>query len=150
MKIFKKLTVLFFIALYSSLNASAQHPTQEIIEKFFSIYSKDPIKATEYAFSTNKWFEQNQESVDDLKSKLKEQIDQLGDYYGFEFLSQTKVGSSIRMINYIVKYDRQPIRFTFLFYNPNKKWQLNNFSFDDNIDEELSEALKLYRLKEIL
>jgi hypothetical protein len=49
-----------------------------------------------------------------------------------------------------VKYDRQPIRFNFLFYSPNGQWQLQNFSFDDGIDEELKEAAKIYKLKENL
>ena len=37
-----------------------------------------------------------------------------------------------------------------LFYKPSKEWRLLNFSYDDTLDEELTEASKAYRLKENL
>lgn len=68
--------------------------------------------------------------------------------YGFELLSDKSAGQSVRMITYIVKYDREPIRFSFLLYKAKDKWQVNNLSFDEDIDNDLSEATKAYRLKE--
>jgi hypothetical protein len=50
----------------------------------------------------------------------------------------------------MVRYDRQPVRFSILFYKPNNQWGLQNFSYDDNLDEELKESSKAYRLKENL
>jgi hypothetical protein len=38
----------------------------------------------------------------------------------------------------------------FLFYKPDNSWRLQNFSYDDNLDTELEEANKAYRLKENL
>jgi hypothetical protein len=52
------------------------------------------------------------------------------------------------MITYIVKYDREPLRFTFFFYKPKDVWRVSNFSYDENISDELEEAAKVYRLKE--
>lgn len=34
------------------------------------------------------------------------------------------------------------------FYKANDTWRVNNFSFDESIDDELGEAAKIYRLKE--
>ncbi len=125
-----------------------QTTEKEITDKFFSIYQKDPIKAVEYAFSTNKWFDRNQDGVANLKSNLKNLIDLCGDYYGYELLSQKTAGQSITTITFIVKYDREPIRFTFNFYKANDTWRVNNFSYDEDIDNDLEEATKAYRLKE--
>jgi len=125
-----------------------QSTTTEITEKFFSIYTKDAIKAVDYAFSTNKWFDRQQDGVANLKNKLKTTIDLCGEYYGYELLSEKTAGPSIKVITYIVKYDREPIRFTFFMYKVKGIWRVNNFSYDEDIDKELEEAAKAYRLQE--
>jgi hypothetical protein len=47
-----------FIAIGMALifqPAKCQTTPKEITDKFFGLYSTDPIKALEYGFSTNKW-----------------------------------------------------------------------------------------------
>lgn len=48
----------------------------------------------------------------------------------------------------LVKYDRQPLRFSFTFYKAKDVWQLYNFEYIDRLIEELDESSKVYRLKE--
>lgn len=50
----------------------------------------------------------------------------------------------------MIKYDRQPVRFQFIFYKPSDKWQLQDFRYDDDLDTELIEAANAYRLMENL
>jgi len=88
--------------------------------------------------------------VENIKAQLKSTINLLGKYHGFEKIGVASVGKDLRLNTYLIKYERQPIRFSILVYRPDEIWQLQNFSFDDNIDEELIEALKAYRLKENL
>ena len=147
-KQFLRLTFIGLFSLTFITKSFAQTTTKEITDKFFALYAKEPIKAVEYAFSTNKWFDRKQDGVANLKNKLKSIIDITGDYYGYELLSEKTAGQSITMVTYIVKYDRQPFRFTFFFYKVKDTWRVNNFSFDDDIDKDLEEATKAYRLKE--
>jgi hypothetical protein len=147
-KQFLRLTFIGLISLTFIAKSFGQTTTKEIADKFFALYAKEPIKAVEYAFSTNKWFDRQQDGITNLKNKLKNAIDISGDYCGFELLSEKTAGQSITMTTYIVKYDRQPFRFTFLFYKAKDTWRVNNFSFDDDIDKDLEEATKAYRLKE--
>jgi len=46
----------------------------------------------------------------------------------------------------LLRYDRQPIRFTFEFYKPDKEWVLFAISFDATLDDEVEEAAKVYNL----
>jgi hypothetical protein len=50
------------------------------------------------------------------------------------------------LYSYLVKYDRQPLRFIFKFYKPNDKWVLYSYALDDSLDDEIQEAAKLYYL----
>lgn len=134
--------------LFAGSTLFAQTTYKEITDKFFSIYSKDPIKAVDYAFSTNKWFDRKEDATTNLKNKLKNLIDLCGEYYGYEELTQKSAGTSLLIVTFIIKYEREPLRFTFLLYKAKDIWRVNNFSFDEDIDTELEEAAKAYRLKE--
>ncbi len=147
-KLSSKLALLGFIFVLILYKSIGQTTTKEITDKFFSLYSTDPQKAVEYGFSTDKWFDKKQDGVSNLKNKLKDLVELVGEYEGYELLSEKTAGSNIKMITYIVRYEREPIRFTFLFYKPKDKWQINNLSFDEDIDKDLEEATKAYRLRE--
>jgi hypothetical protein len=144
----QKLTFIGLAFMLFLSKSFGQTTTKEITDKFFAIYLKDPTKAVDYGFSTNKWLDRKQDEVANLKSKLKNLIDLCGDYYGYELLSEKTAGQNIKMVTYIVRYDREPIRFTFFFYKPKDTWRLNNFSYDEDMDKDLEEATKAYRLKE--
>lgn len=48
--------------------------------------------------------------------------------------------------SYLLRYDRQLIRFTFQFYKPDKEWMLYSLSFDVTLDDEVEEAAKMFYL----
>jgi hypothetical protein len=75
-------------------------------------------------------------------------VDQLGEYYGYELITEKRAGESYIIKSFLAKYERQPLRFNFVLYKPNTKWVLQNLSFDVDVDEELSDAAKFDRLKE--
>jgi len=71
----------------------------------------------------------------------------LGKYHGFEKIVRKELGESLVLESYLVKYDRQPLRFTFKFYKPNDKWILFNFQYDEDVDEELSESASVFYIE---
>ena len=146
-----KLTLILLIAItFSTLtNVTAQNTIEEITNEFFKKYSKSPKKAVDYVFGTNSWIlERNKDGIENVQNQLHNAIELVGKYYGHEKITEKSIGKSYKLVSYMIKYDRQPIRFTFVFYRPQEKWQLQNFQFDDNLDDELEEAGKVYRLKE--
>ena len=71
----------------------------------------------------------------------------MGKYYGKELITTKKFAESFELYSYMIKYDRQPLRFIFKFYKSNNKWVLYSFALDDSLDTEIQEAAKLYNLQ---
>ena len=136
------LTSLVLISL-STLQAQTKNENENITADFFKTYEKDPIGAYEKLFAGNKWMQKS--TLEGVKIKLQEYIDQLGTYHGYESLSTTTAGKSYMLKSFLVKYERQPSRFTFILYKPEGKWQIQNFSYDNNLDDELEAAAKMDR-----
>lgn len=144
-----QILTLVMLLIASNMVLKAQTTTEEITDEFFRKYEKSPMKAVDYAFETNQWMvERNKDGIDNVKTQLTSSLGLVGDYYGYEKITEKSVGDSFKLVSYMVKYDRQPVRFTFVFYKPKDKWQIQNFQYDDNLDDELEEAGKVYRLKE--
>lgn len=143
-----KLLILVFFALSPTHLLNAQTTTEEITDRFFETYKNSPLEAVDYIFNTNKWMERNQDAIQNVKTQLTSFLGLVGDLYGHERITEKNIGESYKLVSYMVKYDRQPIRFTFIFYKPKDKWQVQNFKFDDSLDSELEESAKAYRLQE--
>ena len=56
-----------------------------------------------------------------------------GKTVGSEFISEKMVGKSLLQIVHIQKFEKHIMRWRFIFYNPQGKWVLNTFNFDDKI-----------------
>ncbi len=145
----KKNILIIALVTISCLTCIAQAQTPEDITKtFFIKYEKDNMEALSYLFKSNKWMMESKDQIDNLKNKLNETVQLLGEYYGYEHIRSTSIGDNYKLFTYLVKYDRQPLRFSILLYKPNNEWRLQNFSFDDDLDTELEEASRAYRLEE--
>ncbi|MDW3645492.1 MAG: hypothetical protein R8P61_00340 [Bacteroidia bacterium] len=133
-------TVISLLLIFYTSSLSAQNTTRDITDKFFQLYTEDPGKAIDYGFSTNKWvMEKNMAAVENVRLKLLNLINLIGDYRGYEMVNEKTIGESLKLQSYMMKYDRQPIRFTFIFYRPSDSWVVQNFQYDANLTDELEE-----------
>lgn len=97
-----------------------------------------PDKGIDYIFNSNKWIaDENEKAIDHVKTELNKLVELVGEYYGYEEISTKNVGESYKIISYLIKYDRQPLRFIIEFYKANDQWQVQNFKYDDQITELL-------------
>ena len=141
----KNLLLLGFFFL--SMSIFAQQTPQNILNDFFSTYQKDPGKAVIEMYKTNVWTERIIDDINNVASKVNSfSMDVMGQYNGYELITTKKFSDSFVLYSYLVKYDRQPIRYIFKFYKPKDKWVLYAFKIDDSFDEEIEEAAKLYYL----
>jgi hypothetical protein len=143
----QKLGFVIVLSLFS-ITSIAQTTNEDITTSFFKEFAKDPLNAYTHVLEQNKWIADKKSTIETNKIKLKDLLDQLGDYDGYELITEKKAGESYILKSFLIKYERQPIRFTFILYKPKQSWELQNFNFDTDIDTELSDAAKVDRLKE--
>jgi hypothetical protein len=144
----KRLTLLIIILslLFAAQPSSGQSGEEKITAAFFSEFKNDPPKAYEDLFVNSKWMKDKKNNVKNMKMGLKDFLKDLGDYEGYEFITEKKIGENYVLKSFLVKYERQPIRFSFLLYRPIDTWQMQNFIYDTDIENELTESSKIYRL----
>ncbi len=142
----KKLLIIL-VFLTSGISFSQSSP-KDLVNTFFLTYKEDPGKAVKELYATNKWNERIKDKIDKIIGTVNGFTESyMGKYYGHEIITKKKFSESFELYSYLVKYDRQPIRFIFKFYKPHNKWVLYSYALDDNLDDEIQEAAKLYYLE---
>ncbi len=143
MKIRFALVLLIFGTLsLQPLRLLSQEKPEDITGKFFQLYEeKSTDDAIDYVFATNKWLYGEKTTQDNIKAQLKKGIAIIGQYYGYELISKKSLSESYVSLHYMLRYDRQPIQFTFILYKPNQSWQIQNLKFDDRLEDDI-EGLK--------
>ena len=111
----KKLLLISLISV--SINLFAQNSPQDLINTFFTTYKKDAGKAVKELYATNKWTERIKDDIDKIIGTVNGFTESYtGKYYGYEIITKKKFAESFELHSYMVKYERQPIRFIFKFY----------------------------------
>ncbi|HTE01537.1 MAG TPA: hypothetical protein VK668_19755 [Mucilaginibacter sp.] len=146
-------SVLFFACLASAQTTPAstgQEPSTpaEFTKKFFEIYSTQPQDAIDFIFSGEKVSKESKDDITAIKKNLKMTLGVAGDYVGYELITEKNVGNSYKLMSYLVKHDKQPIRFVFVYYKPKDKWKISTFQFNTNMDDELNDAAGVDKLKQ--
>ncbi len=137
----KKAILLFSLFLLTAISYG-QNTTDEIMSKFVKLYEQNTDAAFGYIFGTNKWMGENKDGTEKVKFQLREYANLMGEYIEFEKLTEKSLGESLKVSVYLVKYERQPLRFIFKYYKVKDNWMLYNLKFDENIDDELEELMK--------
>lgn len=142
-------SILFTLFLLTAAMAGrAQQSPEQIIANFFVEYeSQPPAVALENLYANMPWVERIREDVEDLKTDFSGLPGYVGSYIGHDLMAQKEVAGRFSIYSYLVRFDRQPIRFVFQFYKPQDTWGLYSFSYDDGFPDELEESMELHMLK---
>ena len=70
-----------------------------------------------------------------------------GNYCGYELICGSWIGNSLKLYSYMVKYETQPIKFTFIFYKCKDEWFIQNFDLNTHLVQELKDLGKYYTTK---
>jgi len=110
------------------------NPPAEIagpIDKFFK-----GLKAGDYANSYETFLAgtrlgAQKEKMSAMISRTEEGFGLYGKMNDYEIYDNYSIGSNVLILTYLARHDIQPLRWRFVFYRPDKTWQLNNMGFDD-------------------
>ena len=138
-----KQLLLITCLLLCSCNEKKQDPLF-LIENFFSQFENEGIDyALDQIVSANEWSMESSD-VENVKLVLNEYLQYAGNYEGYELIFKRQIGKSIEQYSYLVKYERQFLRFSFIFYYASNSWRLHDFKFDTNIIDEIKESSRFY------
>ncbi len=122
------------------------------IDIFFKLLEKEQHeKAIEHLYTSNEWIGKHSDQVE----QLKKQVSLLEESYVGKLRKSILIGEHTfkgvyTHITYLAVYDRQPIKFEFQYYKPQKEWRIQGFSFDADIDDQFEEAANIIDIKESL
>ena len=135
--------ILLLALIFFFFNGISQETPEQIIEKFWKNYeSGDAIKTIDELYANSPWADRIKDELESIKIQFKDLPNLLGEFYGYELLITKQLGESYSIYMFLVKYERQPMRFQFEFYKPKDKWIMQGFSYDYDLDEDLEAAAK--------
>lgn len=155
-KLLYGIVLLSFFIMMNVQNTSAQtsQPVQapltpeQFSKKFFDMYSTRPIDAIDYIFAQQKMTRDLKNDLTEIKRNLKNTINVLGNYDGYELITEKSINDSFKLMSYMVKYDKSPMRFIFIYYKPKDVWNVFTFQYNANLEDELTDAAGVDKLKQ--
>jgi hypothetical protein len=110
-----------------------------VCDKFMEIFGKGQYTEAMDLLKQNSVIEQ--EKIDTLRATIKEQMAKAIPAYGkmisSEFIIERKVKDFLTKRFYILKFDRNILKFDFTLYKSTNGWTITSFSYDDNLVELL-------------
>lgn len=133
-----KILRVFVFVFFATSNLLAQTLPTDFVKPFFEDLLNDKYSLKKL-YSSNKNFTELDNEINVLNEKLKDASSKLGGPYSYEKIKEEKINDFYYIYHYAVKYERQPLIFKFIFYKPDKEYQLQKFSFDINLEPYLSQ-----------
>jgi len=141
----KLLSIIFLLLSCENEEYSIEQHSLTQIEIFFK-----KIKGGNYQTALKDLLLSNKDIdfTDSSTSALNRQFEDInlysGKYVDSKLLRKRIVENDISIFAYLVKYQKKFYRFIFIFYKAENQVKIYKFAFDDAMDTELEESLKLY------
>ncbi len=137
---------LISISLLTACSNRVKEKTPEDLSaEFLTLYQQKGSNALYFFFENNR-FAPEKDANDYAVKKLDTLTSSLGNYRGYELITRNVVARDSVILSYMIKYDRQPVRFNLYYYRPNKQWLPYYYSFDTELSKELDKSGELYFL----
>ncbi|MBK8562477.1 MAG: hypothetical protein IPN76_03805 [Saprospiraceae bacterium] len=113
------IAIIGFVALAISL--SAQPTPDDMAATFFADFKRDKSLAVHNIYQTSPWMARASDAISNMKGEVEKLTPEyVGEYYGFSLICSKQIADCFVLQSYLLRFGRQPIRFTFEFYKPDK------------------------------
>jgi hypothetical protein len=141
----KYLFSITFLFLISCSSNNLDNQCQLVIDNLFQgIKNNKPTESLIKLISQNKNINQGDSATQELIKKFSFINSCSGSYLGNKLLLKRNITDKVIIYSYLVMYEKKFYRFIFIFYNPSDNMVPYKFIFDDNLEFEQEESLKLY------
>lgn len=113
---------------------SAEPPPPEIavpIAKFFNALKGGDYANAYETFLAGSPLGEQKEKMSVFVSKTQEAFGIYGSLYDYELYDNQSIGANVRVLTYLTRHQRQPLRWRFIFYRAQSTWTVTNMGFDD-------------------
>lgn len=125
----KRLLLLLFLT-GQALHSQEILP-EKIIQNFFVLYTeRGSDNAIDYLFSNNPAIYSRADSVHSLKKTFQNIEKFIGPYKSYRIAYFQNVEDILQVFIVIVRFEKQPLRYLFVFYKPENKWITYRFEID--------------------
>jgi len=121
--------LLFLSLLPSAYPAPSGDYLQDISGFFATVKKGQPKEAAEQLLSSNPEAASRVENKLSIENGLERMKDTLGELKDFNIIKEKKIGERIVYVLAFALYEKQPVRFEFIFYKPNDQWLFLNVNF---------------------
>ena len=116
---------------------------EDMATKFFTLVSAGKSgEAVDALYKSNPYADKIADNIQQVKSSLASSEAMVGPYRGSSLILRKELGGRVAYLYYLVSYERQPLKFEFVFYRPGDKWVVQNFSFSDKILDDVRDFAK--------
>jgi hypothetical protein len=116
-----------------------------VIDAFFAgVKSGNYTKALYNLLTQNENIDMQDSLTIRLENKFVLMNEASGDFISGKLVRKKALADDLGIYIYLAKYEKKFYRFSFSFYNNGSSVKIFKFAFDDSIDIELEEGMKLY------
>ena len=116
---------------------------KQLAEDFIQSLGTDhQDEAMENLFSTNSAAFMQKGRQDKMKLEISQMVRGGGKFSGADLLAEKQLGERMIGLTYLLRFNRSPIRFEFVFYKPDDRWMILKFSTRSGLADEIVEAMR--------
>ncbi len=128
------LTICLILYSGATISGESDFKYESEISSFLEHFQNNEIdKAIDSIYRSNPYLKTNGKQIEELKKAIKKIVSISGNIQGIEKLDTVLLGNSVARINYIVVYERMPIKIQFTFFKIKTGWRIQSFFIEEEL-----------------
>jgi len=128
------LTIFLLLLSGATISEESDFKYESEISSFFGHFQNNEIdKAIDSIYRSNPYLKTNGDQIEGLKKAIKKIVSISGNIQVIEKLDTVMLGNSVVRTNYLVVYERMPIKIQFTFFKIKTGWRIQSFFIEEEL-----------------